>query len=176
MFLVYHVASLRFQPTKRPQLTTLKPKSKPVLSKSIYISSPSIKDQETLTPEAPNGAARSSGKSTLKDWAAEDDETSGLYLGEKRQRGGRKKRKKTKEDALTLQNWDDIYDPSRPNSYDEYKHSAEKILEMRDWKDRLYVHRLAQSHSSDVSEYGELNKQHTRKCFVRSCYQLLMIM
>ena len=45
--------------------------------------------------------------------------------------------------------WDDIYDPSRPNSYEEYKHSDEKIREVREWKDRLYAHRAARRAMSD---------------------------
>ena len=46
-----------------------------------------------------------------------------------------------------MQNWDDIYDPSRPNNYEEYKHSDERIREVREWKDRLYAHRMVRSHS-----------------------------
>jgi splicing factor 45 len=73
----------------------------------------------------------------------------GFYAGEKRQRGGRKRRKKNKEDHIVVQDWDDIYDPSRPNSYEEYKHSDEKIREVREWKDRLYAHRDARRAISD---------------------------
>jgi splicing factor 45 len=94
----------------------------------------------------------------LADWTATgDDDVNGFYGGgEKRQRGGRKKRKKNREEHAVVQDWDDIYDPSRPNSYDEYKHSDEKIREVREWKDRLYAHRIARKHSSDRdSEDGE---------------------
>ena len=78
----------------------------------------------------------------------------GFYGTEKRQRGGRKRRKKTKEESHIPQNWDDIYDPSRPNNYEDYKHSDEKILELREWKDRLYAHRSAKRResTSDGSE------------------------
>lgn len=165
---MYFAASLRFQPTKRPQLTTQKPKIKPIIQKGINLSNLNPKDQETDNLEVPSTTARLGGKSTLADWAAEgeDDEMSGLYLSEKRQRGGRKKRKKTKEDSFALQNWDDIYDPSRPNSYEEYKHSDEKISEMREWKDRLYAHRQVRSQSSNFSEFGEPNRSFTRKRFL----------
>lgn len=72
-----------------------------------------------------------------------------LYRGEKRQRGGKKKRKKNKEETHVPQNWDDIYDPSRPNSHEDYKHSDEKTMELREWKDKLYAHRIARRQSSD---------------------------
>lgn len=76
----------------------------------------------------------------------------GFHAAEKRQRGGRKKRKKNNETRI-VQNWDDIYDPSRPNSYEEYQNSEEKVQEIREWKDRLYAHRISQrrSKSKDTS-------------------------
>lgn len=105
-------------------------------------------------------AGRPAGKSTLADWTAtaDDDDVNGYYGGEKRQRGGRKKRKKNYEAEVALQNWDDIYDPTRPNSYEAYKHSEEKIREVREWKDRLYAHRLAQRHNSDMDSDEEQSR------------------
>jgi splicing factor 45 len=92
----------------------------------------------------------------LADWTAtEDDDVNGFYAGEKRQRGGRKRRKKNKEEHTVVQDWDDIYDPSRPNSYEEYKHSDEKIREVREWKDRLYAHREARKVMSDKDSDDE---------------------
>jgi splicing factor 45 len=85
----------------------------------------------------------------LADWTGDDDDVHGFYGGEKRQRGGRKKRKKNREEHAMVQDWDDIYDPLRPNNYDEYKHSDERIREIREWKDRLYAHRIARKRSSD---------------------------
>ncbi|KAL2812818.1 hypothetical protein BJX63DRAFT_421534 [Aspergillus granulosus] len=127
--------ALRFQPTKRPKLANQKPKPKPNLPKAA--------------PAAPNAAPV---KTTLADWAAtEEDDVNGFYSGPKRQRGGRKKRKKNREVQEFVQNWDDIYDPSRPNNYEEYKHSDEQIAEVREWKDRLYAHRMARSPSRDSS-------------------------
>ncbi|KAL2867886.1 putative G-patch DNA repair protein (Drt111) [Aspergillus lucknowensis] len=125
--------SLRFQPTKRPQLASQKVKPKPSLPKTA--------------PNAPNSPPA---KTTLADWAAtEEDDVNGFYAGPKRQRGGRKKRKKNRKAQEFIQNWDDIYDPSRPNIYEEYKHSDEQISEVREWKDRLYAHRMARSPSRD---------------------------
>ncbi|KAL4809063.1 hypothetical protein BDV18DRAFT_94173 [Aspergillus unguis] len=133
--------ALRFQPTKRPQLAAQKPKPKPTLPKATSI--------------APAAAQVKTG---LADWAAtEEDDVNNFYSGPKRQRGGRKKRKKNREAQEFVQNWDDIYDPSRPNIFEEYKHSDEQIAEVREWKDRLYAHRMARSPSRDSysdEDYG----------------------
>ena len=106
-------------------------------------------------------------KTSLADWTADgDDDVNGFYGGEKRQRGGRKKRKKNKEETVISQNWDDIYDPSRPNSYEEYKNSEEKIAEIREWKDRLYAHRMTRRRSSDSeSEGGRFSQMNSREIF-----------
>ena len=98
-----------------------------------------------------NAAPKPVAKSSLADWTStfDDDDVNGFYGGEKRQRGGRKKRKKNREADVVLTNWDDVYDPSRPNNYEEYKHSDEKVREVREWKDRLYAHRMTQRRSSD---------------------------
>ena len=122
------------------------------------------------------------GGSTLADWtAAANDGVNALYggggAGEKRQRGGRKRRKKNHrdgEEAHRRQDWDDIYDPSRPNSYEEYKHSDEKIREIREWKDRLYAHRMRRRSSTTSDDDSEdENRQTTRR---RSFLILKMIM
>ena len=110
---------------------------------------------------------RPSAKTTLADWTAEGEENdvNGFYGGEKRQRGGRKKRKKNKEMSHVLQNWDDIYDPSRPNNYEDYKHSDEKIIEMREWKNKLYAHRISKRHNSDSDSSGDDFRPQTNSKF-----------
>lgn len=108
------------------------------------------------------GAPRPAAKSTLADWATADD-VNGFYGEEKRQRGGRKRRKKNKEDEIVPQDWDDIYDPSRPNSYEEYKNSEEKIREVRDWKNRLYAHRTKQKRR-DTTESDEESSRGSVDC------------
>lgn len=160
-------ASLRFQPTKRPQLSTQKPKAKASSHKtSLYLNS-SAKAADTGTPDDSSLTSRFYGKNTLANWTAdlEASEEGGFYNAEKRQRGGRKKRKKNKEDSHTLQNWDDIYDPSRPNNYEEFKHSDERILELREWKDRLYAHRMSRRSSGD----SESNDEHFEHRVNREC-------
>ncbi|MCJ1390073.1 hypothetical protein MMC18_002931 [Xylographa bjoerkii] len=146
-------ASLRFQPTKRPQITSQKPKPKTVGLKSKSPAT-TILAQATVAPEQPAAFSRQLPKTSIADWTGDGDEddVNGFYGGEKRQRGGKKRRKKgNKEESHVVQNWDDIYDPSRPNSYEEYKNSEEKIREVREWKDRLYAHRMTRQ-DSDISD------------------------
>jgi splicing factor 45 len=140
-------ATLRFQPTKRPQLAQ-KPKPKTQFPKAVPQEVGSSPASVSQLPQAAKPAV----KSTLADWTAtgDDDDVNGFYAGEKRQRGGRKRRKnKHREEHVAVQDWDDIYDPARPNSYEEYKNSDEKIREIREWKDRLYAHRMARKSESE---------------------------
>ncbi|KAI4136809.1 MAG: hypothetical protein LQ341_005437 [Variospora aurantia] len=145
------VASLRFQPTKRPQASIQKSRAKPDpknVDPSNVCRSPS-----TIAPDGePSTTFQQQAKTTISDWAAELEDVAShhCYPLEKRQRGGRKKRKKTKEFSA-VQRWDDIYDPLRPNAYEEYQNSDEKMLEIREWKDRLYAHRYGQVHDSSLA-------------------------
>jgi hypothetical protein len=115
-------------------------------------------------------------KSKLADWAATEEDDFDYYVGEKRQRGGRKKRKKNREPQMVMQNWDDIYDPSRPNNYEEYRHSDEKILEVREWKDRLYAHRMKRSPTPDSdSDYDRpMNRMFSFHALEEMLHQLLI--
>lgn len=160
------IASLRFQPTRRPQIAAQKAKAKAIASK--FAQPPASKS--TIPPPPPAVASpvldqslvppRASTKTTIADWtttAAEDEIVDDFFGGEKRPRGGRKKRKRNRP-AEIVENWDDIYDPSRPNNYEDYKNSEEKIREVREWKDRLYAHRVRRrspsAYSSDDSRDG----------------------
>ncbi|PMD56712.1 uncharacterized protein K444DRAFT_631884 [Hyaloscypha bicolor E] len=141
-------SALRFQPTKRPQLSQ-KPKPKTNFPKAAPLDSTTLRTTSPQTAAA-SSVARPPAKTTLADWTGvEDDDVNGFYGGEKRQRGGRKRKRKPKEEQVAVQDWDDIYDPTRPNNYEEYKHSDEKIREVREWKDRLYAHRMARKSASD---------------------------
>ena len=162
-------AALRFQPTKRPQLAAQKQAQKIALAKAAAINaslSASANSKSTPpTVDVKDTSAQPAPKTTIADWTGDGDEddTNAYYGGEKRQRGGRKKRKKNKADAPVVQNWDDIYDPSRPNNYEEYKNSDEKVREVREWKDRLYAHRMTRrgeySDSEDEDRRPQMNSQ-----------------
>ena len=162
------IASLRFQPTKRPQLLSQKPKVKPTSQRAGLAPLVPTKNSDISAPEDIYSAPRAQPKSTLADWTAEPElgEDGGFYNVEKRQRGGRKKRKKNLDDSQALHNWDDIYDPSRPNTFDDYKHSDEKIFELREWKDKLYAHRRASSSHSDVDSGAEIPKLFGNRMFL----------
>jgi hypothetical protein len=160
-------ATLRFQPTRRPQLQQQKPKPRANFPKAV------VADATITAAAKPAETAKPVAKPTLADWANVEDET--FYEGEKRQRGGRKKRKKNREEQVVAQDWDDIYDPTRPNNYEEYKHSDEKIREVREWKDRLYAHRMARQSSekdSDEEEEAYRPRMGSSFCciqFMRNC-------
>ncbi|KAK6518839.1 hypothetical protein TWF281_003530 [Arthrobotrys megalospora] len=150
-------AALRFQPIpRRPQPNqqkTVKRAGVNTFAKQPKSDAPNDQNQESAPASSTATVATRAPvvKSTLEDWATnDDDDVNGFYAS--RQRGGRKRRKKNKEKTLekTAQSWDDIYDPSRPNQYEEYKESEEKDQEMRDWRDRLYGRRHA--FSSDESD------------------------
>ena len=147
------LASLRFQPTKRPQVSAPKHKSKAALQKSSHIPNATGDLVEGDRSDFRSSASHLvRGKNTLANWTkdADDDATADTYHAEKRQRGGRKNRKKNRDGSAVTQNWDDIYDPSRPNNYEEYKTSDEKHLGMRDWKVRLYEHRVRRRSSGET--------------------------
>ncbi|KAF3936664.1 hypothetical protein ABW19_dt0208816 [Dactylella cylindrospora] len=142
-----------FQPIpRRPQ----QPQSKGVKRAGISTFAKPSKAEITNEQQDTSTAATSRAPlvtSTLEDWRTnDDDDVNGFYGGNSRQRGGRKRRKKNrdKEFERVSQSWDDIYDPSRPNLYEEYKDSEERDQEMRDWRDRLYGRRRA--FSSDDSD------------------------
>jgi splicing factor 45 len=158
---------------KRPQqpssaaAAAAKAKAKAIANKLSSAPQTSLADSKPAE-QAPEATDVQAPRTTIDDWAntAEDDD---WFQGEKRQRGGRKKRKKNKEAAVVERNWDDIYDPSRPNHYEEYKGSEEKILEVREWKDLLYRHRMRRRQSSeDYSDREDrpMNRESTARNLV----------
>jgi splicing factor 45 len=146
-----------------------KPKPKSNFPKVTSLDNTNQKNASPQTTSSTN-TAKPPAKTTLADWTGiEDDDVNGFYGGEKRQRGGRKRKRKPKEEHVAVQDWDDIYDPTRPNSYEEYKHSDEKIREVREWKDRLYAHRMARKSASDSDEEDYrpmMGSKYIESCFV----------
>ncbi|GKT91207.1 G-patch domain-containing protein [Colletotrichum tofieldiae] len=151
--------SLRFQPIRRPQAKTAKPK--PTFPKAIPGANASAAASTTPSPaSAPLAAAPQQPpppKSTLADWAVtEEDEWrySANAGGDKsHQRGGRrKKKKKGHNDQPAETNWDDIYDPTKPTNVEEYLRSDERIREVQEWKRLLYRHRRRRSSSEDSDD------------------------
>ncbi|KXL45789.1 MAG: hypothetical protein FE78DRAFT_31458 [Acidomyces sp. 'richmondensis'] len=82
-------------------------------------------------------------RSNFQDWIG-DDEEDFAYDRPKHVRGGKKNKKKKGQQTRTW-DWDDIYDPTHPNRHQDYKGSEEQAREIRDWKARLYYHRLKET-------------------------------
>lgn len=162
-------AALRFQPTKRPQIQSQK-KTKPAFPKPAAPTQSSSSPDPQAQANKPAGAlsivalaANPPSKASLADFINDDDDNGFYAASQPRARGGRKnKKKKRKNYEEQEQNWDDIYDPSRPNDYNQYKNSEEQMREISDWKDLLYRHRSLRDMSKENSESEEEDYQRSR--------------
>ena len=158
---------LRFQPIRRPQA---KQPSKPKATFPKAIPKPPTADTGAAAPAAAAAAAPAPPKSRLADWAATEDDEWRYGTGEKRQRGGRKK-KKNRQDVPVQTNWDDLYDPARPTNIEEYLRSDEKVDEVREWKALLYRHRRKLD-GSDLSSDDDERPAPSSKCTPRGSWML----
>lgn len=151
--------ALRFQPIRRlPVKQAAKAKGtafpKPIPASNSVGTADLSTNAAQSAPHAPMASTASTAgqpaKSTLADWAATEEDEWRYGVGEKRQRGGRKKKKKLQQIQAET-DWDEIYDPARPTNIDEYLKSDEKIDEVREWKALLYRHRK-KADESDISD------------------------
>ncbi|KAI8946579.1 hypothetical protein F4801DRAFT_563901 [Xylaria longipes] len=132
-------SALRFQPLqqiRRPQQKVQKPKAAFPRVLPTAGNAPT-----TDSARVPNAVSVAPAKSSLADWAGNEEDEYMYGTGEKRQRGGRRKKKKKFEAFPMETDWDEIYDPSRPTNVDEYLRSDERIREVQEWKALLYKHR-----------------------------------
>ncbi|KAK5110113.1 hypothetical protein LTR62_006247 [Meristemomyces frigidus] len=149
-------ASLQFQPVRRPQA---QPKKKPpghAISSSVSTANFGSTATSSPTPAVTRVLGQQP-RSNFEDWVGGEDDEDDFYVDNrpKRERGGRNKKKKkggAGQDNTRSWNWDDIYDPTMPNNYADYKGSDEQMMENRDWKARLYYHRLKEAKKSSESE------------------------
>ncbi|KAK4549776.1 hypothetical protein LTR36_005077 [Oleoguttula mirabilis] len=142
----------KFQPIRRPQPKTKTNRhqlsSSTTTASAVTVSSPDKQLPPTTTSSTPQQQQQPNVQRTkLEDWVG--DEEDGYRYQENRpkpERGGRKKKKKGKQQQETrVWDWDDIYDPTLPNNYADYKNSEEQYREIRDWKARLYYHQLKEA-------------------------------
>lgn len=142
--------ALRFQPIRRPPVK--QPKTKATFPKAITTSKTLGTVEVLSSSSAGLGSAAATAtaapptKSSLADWAATEADEWRYGVGEKRQRGGRKKKKRPQHMPAET-DWDEIYDPARPTNVEEYLKSDEKINEVREWKALLYRHRKSKEDS-----------------------------
>ncbi|KAK1068269.1 hypothetical protein LTR74_005767 [Friedmanniomyces endolithicus] len=149
-------AALQFQPVRRPQAQAkinrpakktghghMPSSSTTTASLAPTASSPDKQTPITSTPSQQPSVQRSN----FADWVGDEDEDYFIDDKPKPERGGRNKKKKKggklQQEATRSWSWDDVYDPSMPNNYADYKGSDEQIMEIRDWKARLYYHQLS---------------------------------
>ncbi|KAF2399205.1 hypothetical protein EJ06DRAFT_557681 [Trichodelitschia bisporula] len=139
------LGALRFAPPKRPQIATQKQKLK---AKPLPKAFPPVQSSSS-----PDKAGPQVQTSTLADWVQTNDDVE-FFAGENKQykRGGRKKRKKVQEEFQEALNWDDIYDPRRPNAYADFKNSDEYYISKREFKDSLYPPRPRQKSLGATSD------------------------
>ncbi|KAK5701611.1 hypothetical protein LTR97_004427 [Elasticomyces elasticus] len=138
-----------FQPVRRPVGNSKKDGTKKVGGKGGHMFSSSTTSASVVDSSAV-GSTPSVQRSNFEDWVGDEDEDSFFLENRdkpKPERGGRKNKKKKggkgQEVVATRSwSWDDVYDPSMPNNYADYKGSEEQVMEIRDWKARLYYHRV----------------------------------
>jgi splicing factor 45 len=107
-------------------------------------SAESPRPASTAQQQQPAESDQPVAKKTLADWMADDDGHE--YFAEKRERGGRKKRRKNKdatkqEQSHPEEEWYQPYDPARATDYHAWMHSEARLEIEREWKEKLYEHR-----------------------------------
>ncbi|KAK5676037.1 hypothetical protein LTS10_011326 [Elasticomyces elasticus] len=145
-------AALQFQPVRRPAVNSKKDGAKKVGGKGGggHMFSSSTTSASLAADSSAVGSTPSVQRSNFEDWVGDEDEDSFFLENREKakpERGGRKNKKKKggkgQEVVATRSwSWDDFYDPSMPNNYADYKGSEEQVMEIRDWKARLYYHRV----------------------------------
>lgn len=108
----------------------------------------------------PPGIPQTWQKSNFEDWVGDDDDA--YYYQDNRPRGSKKQRNKKNKAQAQTWDWDDIYDPARPNDYADYKGSEEQTREIRDWKARLYYHQLKGARTSNKDGASHSDEEETR--------------
>ncbi|KAK0256079.1 hypothetical protein LTR91_011736 [Friedmanniomyces endolithicus] len=165
-------AALQFQPVRRPQAQAKinRPAKKagnghmPSSSTTTASLAPSASSPDKQTPITSTPSQQPSvQRSNFADWVGDEDEDYFVDDKPKPERGGRNKKKKKggklQQEATRSWSWDDIYDPSMPNNYADYKGSDEQIMEIRDWKARLYYHQLKSAKTSGAPRGEAIEKK-----------------
>ena len=173
-------ASLKFQPIKRPQAQQKQAKTKSTgvsssssthkFSSSTTAISASSPEKQILTSTPAQQQQPSVQKTNYEDWVGDEDDEAFHYQQDNRPRGGRKaKKKKNNKPHERVWDWDDIYDPTLPNNYADYKGSEEQNREIRDWKARLYYHQLKEAKKAEKNGGAYSDEEEGRKARSMNC-------
>ena len=128
------------KPTSSSSSSLHKFSSSTVTATTVSASSPEKQSQPSAQQQQPSVQ-----QSNFEDWVGDEDEYYFQDSRPKAERGGRKKKKKGNKAQERVWDWDDIYDPTLPNTYADYKGSEEQAREIRDWKARLYYRQLKEA-------------------------------
>lgn len=140
---------------------------------SVSASAAPPRTESSPDKDASSSAAqpRLTQKRGFNDWLAHEDEED-FYYDRARERGGRRNKKKKNQQEARQQtwSWDDIYDPTIPVPFQDYKRSDVEYDINDEWKRRLYdankrelrrqgkdVRRASSSNEDGYREYAAQN-------------------
>ncbi|KAK9369580.1 hypothetical protein V1509DRAFT_619898 [Lipomyces kononenkoae] len=91
----------------------------------------------TIISKPPTVAPRPVSGVTLDKFTGEEAGSTEYAQVKQHARSSRKHKKAKVDEEVQAIDWDDAYDPLRPNNYEEYRQSEEKFMEDEDWREFL---------------------------------------
>ncbi|KAK9484194.1 hypothetical protein V1527DRAFT_470659 [Lipomyces starkeyi] len=136
-------AALQFQPVIRARSS----QSAAPTNKVVTI----INKPPTVVPRPVTGV-------TLDKFTSEEAGTTEYARTKQQARSSRKRKKRKDDEEVQAIDWEDSYDPLRPNNYDEYRQSEEKFMEDEDWREFLLSLKRRQEETGLSQENEEWEK------------------
>ncbi|KAK9364147.1 hypothetical protein V1504DRAFT_472585 [Lipomyces starkeyi] len=137
-------AALQFQPVIRARSS----QSAVPTNKVVTV----INKPPTVVPRPVTGV-------TLDKFTSEEAGTTEYARTKQQARSSRKRKKRKDDEELQAIDWEDSYDPLRPNNYDEYRQSEEKFMEDEDWREFLLSLKRRQEETGLSQENEEWEKE-----------------
>ncbi|KAK9347344.1 hypothetical protein V1522DRAFT_401814 [Lipomyces starkeyi] len=137
-------AALQFQPVIRGRSS----QSAVPTNKVVTI----INKPPTVVPRPVTGV-------TLDKFTSEEAGTTEYARTKQQARSSRKRKKRKDDEEVQAIDWEDSYDPLRPNNYDEYRASEEKFMEDEDWREFLLSLKRRQEETGLSQENEEWEKE-----------------
>ncbi|KAK9238220.1 hypothetical protein V1525DRAFT_401883 [Lipomyces kononenkoae] len=137
-------AALQFQPVIRSRSS----QSAVPPNKAVTI----ISKPPTVVSKPPTVVPRPVTGVTLDKFTGEEAGTTDYARAKQHARSSRKRKKTKVDEEVEAIDWDDAYDPLRPNNYEEYRQSEEKFMEDEDWREFLLNLKRRQEQASPSPE------------------------